>query len=151
MIISFDEIGRKWAMLVPIGEARLEEFSKEDANRIISKAIGDLDVPVQIDAVSTWNMSAQVATTYRAGHVLLAGDACHRFPPTGGLGMNTGIQDAHNLVWKLDAVISGRSRPGLVPQAAPQQIARASVWRGPCRRRYLAVAGTSAWLNLPPI
>ncbi len=114
VFISFDEIGRTWAMLVPIGEASLEDFSRQDATRIINKAIGDLDVDVQLDALSTWNMSAQVANTYRAGHVLLAGDACHRFPPTGGLGMNTGIQDAHNLVWKLDAVISGKAQPALL-------------------------------------
>ena len=39
----------------------------------------------------------------QAGRVLLAGDAAHRFPPAGGFGMNTGIQDAHNLAWKLAA------------------------------------------------
>lgn len=114
VFISFDEVGRTWAMLVPIGDASLDDFTREDATRIINKAVGDFDVEVQLDALSTWNMSAQVATAYRAGHVLLAGDACHRFPPTGGLGMNTGIQDAHNLVWKLDAVVKGRAQSALL-------------------------------------
>jgi FAD binding domain len=41
--------------------------------------------------------------------VFLAGDAAHRFPPAGGFGMNTGIQDAHNLAWKLAAVLHGAS------------------------------------------
>ena len=41
--------------------------------------------------------------------MFLAGDAAHRFPPAGGFGMNTGIQDAHNLAWKLAAVLHGAS------------------------------------------
>ena len=50
---------------------------------------------------------SQVAERYASGRVLLAGDAAHRFPPAGGFGMNTGIQDAHNLAWKLAAVLHG--------------------------------------------
>jgi 2,4-dichlorophenol 6-monooxygenase len=52
-------------------------------------------------------MTAQVADRFASGRVFLVGDSAHRFPPTGGLGMNTGIQDAHNLVWKLCAVERG--------------------------------------------
>jgi FAD binding domain len=47
------------------------------------------------------------------GRVFLAGDAAHRFPPAGGFGMNTGVQDVHNLAWKLAAVLHGA-----IPQAA---------------------------------
>lgn len=50
-----------------------------------------------------WVMGMQVARSFREGHVLLAGDAAHRFPPAGGFGMNTGIQDAHGLAWRLAA------------------------------------------------
>ena len=109
VFISFDEVGRTWAMLVPIGDLPVEAFDDTAAKRIVAKAIGDLAAPLTLKAVSSWNMSAQVATAFRSGRVLLAGDACHRFPPTGGLGMNTGIQDAHNLVWKLAAVAEGRA------------------------------------------
>jgi 2,4-dichlorophenol 6-monooxygenase len=52
-------------------------------------------------------MTAQVAERYRAGRALLVGDSAHRFPPTGGLGLNTGVQDAHNLAWKLAAIERG--------------------------------------------
>lgn len=107
VLICFDKEGRTWAMLVPIGDASLDEYGEEAARNIVQKAIGRTEVPVELEGLSSWNMSAQVATSYRSGHVLLAGDACHRFPPTGGLGMNTGIQDAHNLAWKLTAVIEG--------------------------------------------
>jgi 2,4-dichlorophenol 6-monooxygenase len=60
-----------------------------------------------IRTLSTWNMSAQVAERYREGRTFLIGDAAHRFPPTGGLGLNTGVQDAHNLGWKIAAVEAG--------------------------------------------
>lgn len=63
------------------------------------------DVPIDILSVDFWRMSAQIAEQYNQGRVFLAGDAAHRIPPTGGFGMNLGIQDAHNLTWKLDLVL----------------------------------------------
>jgi len=107
-IISFDG-NSTYAYLVPIGDLPISDFSEEMALNVLRKAIGDNDLPLELIGLSNWNMSAQVAERYREGAVLLAGDACHRFPPTGGLGMNTGIQDAHNLAWKLAAVISGHA------------------------------------------
>jgi 2,4-dichlorophenol 6-monooxygenase len=114
VLICFDKEGRTWAMLVPIGDLSLETFDDGAAHNIVRKAIGDAGVAIELQALSSWNMSAQVASAYRQGHVLLAGDACHRFPPTGGLGMNTGIQDAHNLAWKLAAVIEKRAPTALL-------------------------------------
>ncbi|SFA53768.1 2-polyprenyl-6-methoxyphenol hydroxylase [Rhodococcoides kroppenstedtii] len=68
------------------------------------------------DVVSTgkWEMTTQTADTFRRGRVLLAGDAAHRFPHTGGYGLNSGVQDAHNLAWKLEAVLSGVAKPTLL-------------------------------------
>lgn len=57
--------------------------------------------------VNHWRMSAQVARKFRDGNVFLAGDAAHRFPPTGGMGLNSGTQDVHNLAWKLAFVLRG--------------------------------------------
>jgi 2-polyprenyl-6-methoxyphenol hydroxylase-like FAD-dependent oxidoreductase len=51
--------------------------------------------------------AALVAERYRDGRVFLAGDAAHHMPPTGGFGLNTGVQDVHNLAWKLAAVLHG--------------------------------------------
>ena len=53
----------------------------------------------------------RLAARYRVGRVFIAGDAAHIHPPTGGQGMNTGIQDAYNLAWKLAAVLQ-RPRAG---------------------------------------
>jgi 2-polyprenyl-6-methoxyphenol hydroxylase-like FAD-dependent oxidoreductase len=60
--------------------------------------------------------------------VLLAGDAAHRFPPSGGFGMNTGVQDAHNLGWKLAAVLQGAAGEGLLRsyQAERRPVAEAN-------------------------
>ena len=62
---------------------------------------------IELISRSVWRMSRQVAAQFRRGRVFLAGDAGHRFPPTGGYGLNTGVQDAHNLAWKLAFVIKG--------------------------------------------
>ena len=64
--------------------------------------------------ISNWHMSAQIADTYRSGRTYLVGDAAHRFPPTGGLGLNTGVADVHNLVWKIAAVEAGWADPSIL-------------------------------------
>ena len=71
-------------------------------------------------------MAAQTAERFRAGRVFLAGDAAHLIPPVGGYGMNTGIQDAHNLAWKLAGVLAGWAGPSLLEtyEAERQPVAR---------------------------
>ncbi|TDB97373.1 FAD-dependent monooxygenase [Actinomadura sp. 7K534] len=64
--------------------------------------------------VTSWTVQGLLADGYRRGRVLFAGDAAHRQPPTVGLGLNSGIQDAHNLAWKLAAVLTGRAPDGLL-------------------------------------
>lgn len=74
----------------------------------LSSALG---VPsrAKILSVDRWSPHAQVAARYRDGRIFLAGDAAHRFPPTGGLGLNTGILDVHDLVPRLASVLARRS------------------------------------------
>lgn len=91
----------------PDGEPA-DAFTERACEAIVRRAIGS-DVAVTIRDVSPWTMTAQVAERYRAGRVFLVGDAAHRFPPSGGLGMNTGIQDVHNLAWKLRLVLDGEA------------------------------------------
>lgn len=64
--------------------------------------------------LSRFGNATRQAGTYRRGNVLLAGDAAHQHFPTGGVGMNVGIQDAHNLGWKLAAVVTGRAGDALL-------------------------------------
>jgi 4,5-epoxidase len=63
---------------------------------------------------STFRFHRRLAETYRAGRVLLAGDAAHIHSPFGGQGLNTGIGDAENLAWKLPLVATGRAAPALL-------------------------------------
>ena len=78
-----------------------------DWSALVRAAIGTPDVPFEVLSAKPWAMTALMADTWRDGCVFLAGDAAHQMPPTGGLGMNTGIQDVHNLCWKLAAVLRG--------------------------------------------
>src|SRR5687767_3820973 len=70
-------------------------------------ALGSDDVPITIDNVMPWDAEANYAERYQQGRVFIAGDAAHAMPPNGGFGGNTGIQDAHNLAWKLAMVLKG--------------------------------------------
>lgn len=72
------------------------------------------ELPIEIDSVQPWQAQAGWAERFAAGRVFLAGDAAHVMPPTGGFGGNTGIADAHNLAWKLAAVLDGSAGPGLL-------------------------------------
>jgi 2-polyprenyl-6-methoxyphenol hydroxylase-like FAD-dependent oxidoreductase len=72
------------------------------------------EVQAEILSIGTWTMNATVATSFRQGPVLLAGDAAHQLPPTGGFGMNTGVQDVHNLAWKIAGVLQGWAAPALL-------------------------------------
>ncbi len=102
-------IEKRWVYMLPIylDYEKKEAFTKALLEKRIKKALGNENIDIDIKSISYWRMSAQIAQTFRKNRVLLVGDAAHRFPPTGGLGMNTGIADAHNIAWKLQAVING--------------------------------------------
>lgn len=75
---------------------------------LVAERSGRDDIKVQsVSWASDYQMSARLAGQYRAGRVFLAGDAAHVHPPTGGQGLNTSVQDAYNLGWKLAAVLKG--------------------------------------------
>ena len=63
---------------------------------------------------SVFRISHRIVPRYRVGRVFLAGDAAHIHPPTGGQGMNTGLQDAYNLAWKLALAVKGLAHPNLL-------------------------------------
>jgi putative polyketide hydroxylase len=80
------------------------------------------EVPVEIlGEPGTWSIGAQVADRFRVGSVFLAGDAAHRLTPAGGMGMNTGVHDIHNLAWKLAAVLGGWAGEGLLDTYEPER------------------------------
>lgn len=81
---------------------------------LVRAGLGVDDLPVEIDNVMKWEATAVVADKFRHGRTFLVGDAAHEMPPYGGYGGNTGIHDAHNLAWKLAAVLDGRAGDGLL-------------------------------------
>ncbi|WP_406498050.1 FAD-dependent monooxygenase [Streptomyces sp. NBC_01604] len=92
----------------------LEEFTDERCVEHIRRAVGVTDLDVQVTGKAPWHAAQRVARSYRAGRVFLAGDSAHEMSPTGAFGSNTGIQDAHNLAWKLAAVVGGWAGEGLL-------------------------------------
>lgn len=81
-----------------------------DARDIVTalKTCAGTDLPVEIKAHGRWTAGvALVAEKFAEGRILLAGDSAHLFTPTGGFGMNTGVDDAANLAWKLAAAVQG--------------------------------------------
>jgi 2-polyprenyl-6-methoxyphenol hydroxylase-like FAD-dependent oxidoreductase len=91
-----------------------EDMSEETCVEYCRQALGAPDLAVEIENVQRWSSMADWAERFSDGRVLLAGDAVHVMPPTGGFGGNTGVQDAYDLAWKLAAVLHGTAGPGLL-------------------------------------
>ena len=115
----------------------------------IREMIGDPEVEVEIESVTTWQINQAWVTRYSSGRVFCGGDAVHRHPPSSGLGSNTSIQDAFNLAWKLAYVLRGWAGMGLLDsysdERAPvgkQVVARANQSRvdyGPINEAFRTV------------
>jgi len=84
------------------------DLSPAGLTAMIAERSRRADIVVQsVSWASVYSMNARLADRYRIGRVFLAGDAAHTHPPTGGQGLNTSVQDAYNLGWKLAAVLAG--------------------------------------------
>ena len=130
---------------------------------------------IKILSVNTWTMHAQVAQAFSATvdvgkeakggggggggggekmsipRVFLIGDAAHRFPPAGGFGMNTGLQDAHNLAWKLSLVASGVAKPSLLHTYNTERLPVAKNITALSVKNYEKSAKTARLLGVDPI
>lgn len=84
-----------------------ELWDAERVRRWVRGAVGVPDLDVEVKGVGLWQMNATVADRLVQGRVVLCGDAAHQFPPTGGLGANTGQQGMHNAMWKLALCVRG--------------------------------------------
>ena len=90
------------------------EVNEAFARDVAASLIGDPTIPIKVKSVSTWTVNHMHALEYSRGRVFCMGDACHRHPPSNGLGSNTSIQDAYNLAWKLALVLRGAAAPKLL-------------------------------------
>ncbi|MEU3655592.1 FAD-dependent monooxygenase [Streptomyces sp. NPDC032161] len=129
---------KDWVFHAPwqpgLGEM-LEDFTDERCAAHIRTAVGAPDLDIEITGRAPWHAAERVAERYGSGRVFLAGDSAHEMSPTGAFGSNTGIQDAHNLAWKLAAVLRGEAGPGLLEtyEAERLPVARATSARASAR------------------
>lgn len=97
----------------------------DDHETVVAKVRRILKLPdrcdMEVHSISHWPVEGRVADRFRVGPVFLVGDAAHRHPPSGALGLNTGIQDAHNLAWKLAAVLQGQAPESLLDSYEPER------------------------------
>jgi 2,4-dichlorophenol 6-monooxygenase len=103
----------------PVDDPRALSDSAVESDVRRSLGIGDL--PMKVHRITRWAVDAVMAERYRVDRVFLLGDAAHRHPPTGGLGLTSAIHDAHNLSWKLAAVLSGHAGTDLLDTYEPER------------------------------
>jgi 2-polyprenyl-6-methoxyphenol hydroxylase-like FAD-dependent oxidoreductase len=117
-------VGDASSILVPSGNGRwvfaspwkgdLDGVPKSRLVELVTRAIGSTDVAIELLDARTLQIGAEVAERFRDGNVFLVGDSAHRTTPSGGMGMNTAIHGAHNLAWKIAAVLNGWAGEGLL-------------------------------------
>lgn len=96
-----------------LDDARVEEDMR--------LALGIGDHPVIIHKISRWALEGVLASNFQVGRTFFAGDAAHRHPPTGGLGLTSAVHDAHNICWKLATVLAGYASPRLLETYEPER------------------------------
>jgi 2,4-dichlorophenol 6-monooxygenase len=111
----------EWVIHVnyPVDDPRAQSDEMVEAD--VRQAIGLPDLPMEIHKITRWSVDAVMASSFRAGRVFLVGDAAHRHPPTGGLGLNSAMHDVQNLCWKLAAVLQGHAAPALLDTYEPER------------------------------
>ncbi len=103
----------------PVDDPNAQSDEKVEAD--VRTSLGIPDLPMEIHKITRWSVEAVMADRYSEGRVYLAGDAAHRHPPTGGLGLTSAIHDVHNLSWKLAAVLHGHADPALLDTYEPER------------------------------
>lgn len=107
---------RRWVFSWAYDPSRetIADYPFERCAEVIRSAIGDNYADISVEAVFPWTIDASIAERFRHGRCFLAGDAAHRIPPSGGFGMNSGLQDAQNLGWKLALVLRSQASDALL-------------------------------------
>lgn len=105
------DLGNTWFFHAPVPPGTTA--TNFDFERYVQEAVGKA-FELQIDYTGFWDLRFALADSYRSGRLFVAGDAAHSHPPYGGYGVNSGLEDARNLGWKLAAVLQGSAGDALL-------------------------------------
>jgi 2,4-dichlorophenol 6-monooxygenase len=138
--IVHTRFGGAFSVLVPMGPERWgpksEEWvfhmsyppeleplfeTDEKAVAVMKDRLGIPDLKFELHLITRWKLEGLVATTTRVGRVFLSGDAAHRHPPTGGLGLTSAVHDVQNLCWKIAYVLRGAAGDALLDTYHPER------------------------------
>jgi putative polyketide hydroxylase len=112
-LVAKDDLGMFITTYFPGKGETAEQFTPEYCREVLTKAIGE-PIELEIIEAAAWQPYEQVADQFQCGRVFLVGDCGHTMPPFKAGGANTAIQSAHNLAWKLAAVLGGTADPALL-------------------------------------
>ncbi|MCP4616204.1 MAG: monooxygenase [Bradyrhizobium sp.] len=98
------DLGTTWFFHAPVPSGTTKD--NFDFRRHLHGAVGE-EFDVEFEHIGFWDLRVAISDQYRIGRVFIAGDAAHSHPPYGGYGINTGLEDAANLGWKLAAALQG--------------------------------------------
>ena len=138
--------GDRWrftAFYYPDRGERPEDYTAERCQQLIRTAVGAPDVTVQVESIFAWSDAALVAERFGDHRVFLVGDAEHLMAPAGGFGMSVGIQDAHNLAWKLAATLRRWAGPALLDSYQAERAPISRQMTDQMRRNALAARAPS--------
>jgi 2,4-dichlorophenol 6-monooxygenase len=106
---SYDRHSKEWLVHFAFQPDDPQQFNNDSMEPKLRDLLALPDLPIKVVKMNNWQVQGVLARQFRQGRVFLAGDAAHRHPPTTGLGLNSAIQDAHNLAWKLALVLNGQA------------------------------------------
>ena len=138
-VVDADSIWR----LTVLGSDERMDLDTFDARHWVQRALGRDDVEFEILSVQPWRRSETLAERYVDGRVLLVGDSAHTMSPTGGMGMNTGVQEVFDVGWKLEGALRGWAGPHLLQSY--------EIERKPIAARNISFSSQNfkAWRTLP--
>lgn len=106
---KYDRHSEEWLLHFAFQPDDPDQFDAESVVPRLKELLRLPDIAPRIIKMNNWQVQGVLASRFREGRIFLAGDAAHRHPPTTGLGLNSAIQDAHNLAWKLAHVLTGKT------------------------------------------
>lgn len=127
ILAFFPIVGDRWRVIANLGPAKDGEIHPDPTLDEINALMANRGSPGIVMSDPIWlaafRINERKVKDYARGRVFLAGDAAHIHSPAGGQGMNTGMQDAFNLAWKLALVIEGAAKPSLLDSYSPERTA----------------------------